>query len=481
MRIHPVDLAIVISYLFGVTALGVWFRRGQQNVRDYFLGGRSAPWWALAFSIVATETSTLTIIGTPALSYATNLTFIQLVFGYLVGRVLIVLLFLPGYFRGEFFTAYALIEKRFGTRMRAVAAATFLVTRAVAEGVRVSAIALVISVVLGTSEQLAVIIVIALTILYTFEGGMKAVIWTDVAQLLLYLTGSAVTLFVLLQRIPGGWNEVIQVAATAGHKLQFLDFSWNLATKYTFWSGVIGGAFLTMATHGTDQTIVQRLLAAKTENDSRKALLASGGIVLVQFTLFLLVGVLLYVFAQHSPLLAAGERTDRVLPLFLVREMHIGLAGLLLASIVAVAMSNASGSLNSLAASSVLDFARLRGQSTDARQFLRLSRGMTLVWGLVLMAFGFVTWGPLLEAGLTVASLPFGSLLGLFLLGTFDRAANVRGALSGMFAGLVGVLSVFRFTHVAFTWYFLIGACVTFAVGSLASRLAATKGKLEVS
>jgi SSS family transporter len=481
MRIHPLDLTIVIVYLLGVTGLGMRFRRLQQTGaldtqaagREYFLGGRTAPWWALAFSIVATETSTLTIIGTPAISYAGNLAFIQLVFGYLIGRVLIVLLLLPGYFRGEFLTAYELIEKRFGEKMRAVAASTFLITRAIAEGVRVSAIALVVSVVLGTSERLAVFIVISLTVLYTFEGGMKAVIWTDVAQLFVYMTGSAVTLVLLLQRIPGGWSEVTQVAAAAGHKLQFLDFSWNLATKYTFWSGVIGGSFLTMATHGTDQTIVQRLLAAKTQRDSGRALLTSGGMVLVQFTVFLLIGVLLFVFAQHSPLLAPGDRTDRILPLFLVREMPVGLAGLLLASIVAVAMSNASGSLNSLAASSVLDFAKLRGKTTDAGQLLRISRAMTLLWGIVLMAFGLVKWGPLLEAGLTVASLPFGSLLGLFLLGTFDRKAHAFGALVGMFAGLTTVLSVFQFTKVAFTWYFLIGAVVTFAVGSLTSRIVA--------
>src|SRR5437660_3786687 len=471
MRIHPLDLAIVIAYLFGVTALGMRFRRGQQNATDYFLGGRTAPWWALAFSIVATETSTLTIIGTPAIAYSGNLSFLQLVFGYLIGRVLIVLLLLPGYFRGEFFTAYALIEKRFGERMRAVAASTFLITRAIAEGVRVSAIALVVSVVLGTSEKLAVVIVIALTVLYTLEGGMKAVIWTDVAQLLLYLTGSAVTFLVLLHRIPGGWSEVTQVAAAAGHKLQVLDFSFALSKKYTFWSGIIGGAFLTMATHGTDQTIVQRLLAARSERDSGRALLASGAIVLVQFTVFLLIGVLLYVFAQHSPLLAPGDRADRILPLFLVREMPVRLAGLLLASIVAVAMSNASGSLNSLAASSVLDFAKLRGRSTDARQFLRVSRGMTLAWGLVLMGFGLVKWGPLLEAGLTVASLPFGSLLGLFLLGTFDRGANARGALAGMIVGLGAILCIFRFTSVAFTWFFMIGSIVTFVVGSIASRI----------
>jgi SSS family solute:Na+ symporter len=475
MRIHPIDLAIVIAYLLGVTALGMWFRRGSRDAREYFLGGRTAPWWALAFSIVATETSTLTIIGTPAISYGGNLTFLQLVFGYLIGRVLIVLLFLPGYFRGEFLTAYALIEKRFGARARAVAATTFLVTRAVAEGVRVSAIALVVSVVLGTSERLAVLVVIALTVLYTLEGGMKAVIWTDVAQLLLYLTGSAVTFWVLLHRIPGGWSEVTQVAADAGHKLQVFDFSFHWATKYTFWSGLIGGAFLTMASHGTDQTIVQRLLAARDQRDSRRALLASGGIVFIQFALFLLIGVLLYVFAQHTPLLAPGERTDRLLPLFLVREMPAGLAGLLLASIVAVAMSNASGSLNSLAASSLLDFSRMRGRDAEPANFLRLSRRMTLVWGLVLMGFGFVKWGPLLEAGLTVAALPLGSLLGLFLLGTLDRRANARGALVGMFVGLAAILCVFRFTAIAFTWYVLIGSITTFAVGAVVSRLVATK------
>jgi SSS family solute:Na+ symporter len=472
MRIHPIDLTIVIAYLLGVTALGVWFRRGQQDARDYFLGGKTAPWWALAFSIVATETSTLTIIGTPALSYATNLTFIQLVFGYLVGRVLIVLLLLPGYFRGEFFTAYALIEKRFGPRMRAVAASTFLLTRAVAEGVRVSAIALVVSVVLGTSERLAVVIVIALTILYTFEGGMKAVIWTDVAQLLLYLTGSAVTLAFLLHAIPGGWDEVTSAAAAAGHKLQFLDFSYSWAIKYTFWSGVIGGAFLTMASHGTDQTIVQRLLAARNESDSRKALLVSGGIVLLQFTLFLLVGVLLFVFAQHSPLLQPGERTDRVLPLFLAREMPVGLAGLMLASIVAVAMSNASGSLNSLAASSILDFSAAAGRQ-DAKKLLSLSRWMTLVWGVALMALGFVfmRWDKVLELGLTVASFPFGCLLGLFLLGTLDKRANTSGALIGMFCGLSATVVVWKSNSVAYTWYVLIGSGVTFLVGFIISRI----------
>jgi SSS family transporter len=471
MHIHPLDLAIILIYLLGVTALGIRFRGKQRDVRDYFLGGRTAPWWALAFSIVATETSTLTIIGTPALAYSGNMTFLQLIFGYVVGRFLICLIFLPGYFRGEYLTAYAVIEKRFGQRMRSVAAVTFLGTRTLAEGVRVAAIALVVSVALGTSQRLAVFIVIALTVLYTFEGGMRAVIWTDVVQFLLYLFGSVLTFAMLLHRIPGGLVEIAQVSASHGNKLQILDFAWNLSTKYTFWSGVIGGAFLTMASHGTDQTIVQRLLAAKNQKDSQRALVASAFIVLCQFGLFLFVGVLLFVFSQHTPLLAPGDRTDRVLPAFLVREMPTGLAGILLASILAIAMSNASGSLNSLAASSVVDFARLRGRENDPAAFLKLSRQMTLIWGAVLIVFGLLPWGHLLEAGLTVASLPFGSLLGLFLLGTFDSRANATSSLIGMFSGLAAVLLILFFTHVAFTWYVLIGSCVTFLLGATLSRM----------
>jgi solute:Na+ symporter, SSS family len=324
-----------------------------------------------------------------------------------------------------------------------------------------------------------VLVVIALTILYTFEGGMRAVIWTDVAQLLLYVSGSFLTFAILLHRIPGGWHEVTQAAAAAGHKLQIFDFSFHLDAKYTVWSGFVGGAFLTMASHGTDQTIVQRLLAARNERDSRNALLTSGVIVLFQFALFLLIGVALFVFAQHNPLLSPGDPTDRILPLFLVREMPTGLAGLLLASIIAVAMSNASGSLNSLAASSVLDFAKFRGRTADPKKFLRFSRLMTLVWGLVLMCFGLKKWGPFLETGLTVASLPFGALLGLFLLGTLDRKASATGALLGMFTGLATVLCIWRFTPIAYTWYVLIGSLVTFAVGSAVARISASQARTE--
>ncbi len=471
MRLSPLDLAILAGYLAGITLFGIRFRRGQRDIRDYFLGGRSAPWWALAFSIVATETSTLTIIGTPALAFAGNLGFLQLVLGYLVGRVLLSLLFIPRYFRGEFYTAYQLIEKRFGGRMKSVAATTFLVTRALAEGVRIAAIAKVVSVAFGTDTRLSVVLVMGLTLVYTFEGGMKAVIWTDVIQLLLYLTGSLVAFLLLLHRIPGGWAEVSQVAAAAGGKLRVFDFTFNLTRPYTFWSGILGGTFLTMASHGADQSIVQRLLAARSERQSVAALLASGAIVLGQFVLFLVLGVMLYTFHQHAPLGVARGDADRIFPEFVVREMPAGVKGLVLAAIGAVAMSNASGSLNSMAASSVVDLYSRRGREADAGRVLRLSRWATLLWGGVLLLLGMVRWGPVLEAGLTIASITFGSLLGLFLLGFFNRRATPNGALAGMIAGLAILLYAKFFTSLAWTWFVLLGATTTYLAGSLVSLL----------
>src|ERR1700720_1563085 len=296
MQISPADLAILILYLVAITLFGAHFRRGQNNLRDYFLGGRTAPWWAIACSIVATETSTLTIISTPGIAYGGNLGFLQIVLGYLIARVILCVVLIPQYFQGEFYTAYQLLEKRFGTRMRSAAAVVFLATRALAEGVRISAIGKVVSVAFGTGERISILIIALLTLFYTFEGGMRAVIWTDVIQFALYLTGSVAAFSLLLHKIPGGWPELTRAAAAAGDKLRVFDFTFSLTRSYTFWSGLVGGTFLTMASHGTDQTMVQRLLAARNERDSKKALLVSGVIILVQFTLFLLIGVMLFVY-----------------------------------------------------------------------------------------------------------------------------------------------------------------------------------------
>ena len=328
MLIRPIDFAIILLYLAGITAFGARFRKRQQTLRDYFLWGRTAPWWALGCSIVATETSTLTIIGTPAIAFGGNLGFLQLVLGYLLARVILCLVLVPQYFQGEFYTAYQLLEKRFGARMKSVAAVGFLGTRALAEGVRIAAIGKVVSVAFGTGMRSSIAIIAALTMFYTFEGGMSAVIWTDVIQLFLYIAGSLAAFFLLLHKIPGGWPAVIQTASAAGGKFRVFDFTFSLTRSYTFWSGLLGGTFLTMASHGTDQTMVQRLLAARNERDAKKALLGSGVVIFAQFALFLVLGVMLFVFAMHAPLLVAGGDTDRILPEFVVRYMPAGLAGL---------------------------------------------------------------------------------------------------------------------------------------------------------
>lgn len=473
MRLTSLDLAIIVAYLAGITLFGIAFRRGQSTVRDYFLGGRTAPWWALALSIVATETSTLTIVGTPALAFAGNLTFLQFVFGYLVGRIAIVLLFLPHYFRGEYYTAYQLMERRFGAKVKAIAASTFLVTRVLAEGVRIAAIALVVTVALGTGQRTSILLIMALVLVYTFEGGMKAVIWTDVVQFILYISSSLAAFFLLLHRIPGGLEAIVEAAVPA-HKFQIFDFSFSLTNPeklYTFWSGLIGGTFFTMGSHGTDQTIVQRLLAAKSERESKLALLASGVIIFLQFALFLVLGVVL--FAWHgAPAVIAGRSYDSVFPDFIVTAMPSGARGAILAAILAVAMSNASGSLNSLAASSVIDFQHLRGLPTleeNPVRLLRRSRWMTLVWGIALAVLGTVQWGPMLEAGLTIASITLGSLLGLFLLSFLFPRATAPGVLTGMFAGLAVILYAHFRTSLLWIWYVPLSACITFLTGALVS------------
>ncbi len=468
MQISPVDFAILALYLAGITLFGARFRRGQKDLRDYFLGGRTAPWWALACSIVATETSTLTIIGTPGIAFGGNLGFLQLVLGYLIARVILCVVLIPQYFKGEFYTAYQLLGKRFGGRMKSAAAAVFLGTRALAEGVRIAAIGKVVSVAFGTGDRISILIVTLLTLFYTFEGGMRAVIWTDVVQLALYLTGSVAAFFLLLHKIPGGWPTVAQGAAAAGGKFRIFDFSFSLTQSYTFWAGILGGTFLTMASHGTDQTMVQRLLAARNERDSKTALLASGVIIFAQFALFLVLGVMLFVFAHYSPFPVQAGDPDRIFPEFIVREMPRGMAGIVLASIFAVAMSNASGSLNSLASSSIIDLGAAP-QNHDQAKWLGRSRWMTLIWGVVLGALGLAPWGPVLVAGLTIASITYGAMLGVFLLATWNPRANEDGALAGFAAGLAVVVAARLLTPLAWTWFVLLGTIVTFAVGSFVS------------
>lgn len=472
------DLAVVLVYLVGITWFGARFRRSQTTLKDYFLGGRQAPWWAIALSIVSAETSTLTIIGTPKLAFEGNLGFLQVVFGYLLARVLISALFLPQYFRGEMYTAYELIGRRFGPRTRKLTAGTFLVLRALAEGVRVFAISIVISIILGTGELASIALIVCLTLFYTFEGGMTAVIWTDVIQMFLYVAGALVSFAVILQHIPGGWDQVWSVAGAAG-KFQIFDFRLGPSTEffsrtYSFWAGLLGGCFLATASHGTEQLMVQRLLAARSEGESRLALFGSWVVIFVQFSLFLLIGVILYVFYATTGLKAPFP-TDRIYPDFVWRYLPPGVAGLVVAAILAAAMSNLSAALNSLASTSIMDFYKPlaigRGRVHSESHYLRLARVATIGWGIVLLGIGYLArqWGSVLEAGLSIASVIYGSLLGVFLLGLLTRRAGEMSAATGMAAGLAVMVYVKGFTTIAWTWYVVIGASVTFLTGCLVS------------
>jgi SSS family solute:Na+ symporter len=476
------DLGVILIYLIGITWFGAQFRKSQKSLKDYFLGGRTTPWWAIAFSIVSAETSTLTVIGTPALSFSGNFGFLQVVAGYLLARIVISLFFLPHYFRGEMYTAYELMQRRFGERIRRLTAGSFLLLRALAEGVRVFAISIVISIVLGTGEVASILLIVCLTLFYTFEGGMTAVIWTDVVQMFLYISGAILSFFVILQHVPGGWSHVVAVAAEAG-KFRVFDFGFELSREfftkpYTFWAGVLGGCFLTTASHGTEQLMVQRLLAARSQSESRTALLASWLVIFFQFTLFLVIGVLLFVYHRESGA-PVPNTMDRIYPDFIWRYLPTGLAGLVIAAVLAAAMSNLSAALNSLASTTMMDFYKpflaLRGETRAESHYLKVARLATLFWGVVLFAIGLLArhWGSVLEAGLSIASIIYGSLLGVFLLGIATRRVGEFAAICGMASGLALMLYIKFATPIAWTWYVLIGASVTVAVALAVSLFAA--------
>jgi len=473
MGLNQLDFAIIALYLAGITLFGLRFRKKQRSLRDYFLAGRDIPWWAIALSIVAAETSTLTIISIPGLAYDTNLTFLQVIMGYVVGRVVISFVLLPHYFRGDLYTAYELIERRFGRGLRSLTAGLFLLTRAAAEGVRVYAVSIVVSIALGTGEVASIAIITALTVIYTFEGGLAAVIWTDVVQTAIYVGGTLVGLVTILHLVPGGWQAIHAAAASAG-KLQMFDFRFDfhggILIPYTFWAGLIGGTFFTTASHGTDQLIVQRLLAARGLKQSATALISSGFAVLFQFALFLTVGIMLWAYYRVPS--AVFGKPDRIYPTFIVTRMPHGISGLLIAAILAAAMSNLSAALNSLSSSAIMDFyARLRPQ-TDEKTKMRLSRLATVAWALVLFALAMIALhkvGRVVEVGLQIASVAYGALLGVFLLGMLTRRANQRGAMVGMACGFSMDLYLWLGTRVPWTWWVMIGTTVTFVVGWIVS------------
>ncbi len=488
MGFSALDYAVLAIYLIGITIFGVLFRKSQKTVKDYFVGAKNINWVVISLSIVATETSTLTLIGVPAIAYANfahpeqggNYTYLQVVVGYVIARFIISFLFIPAYFKGDLMTAYTLLENRFGVSVKNFAASLFLIMRALAEGVRIYAASIVLTAVLGTSlpnfpnlTLWSIVIVGVLTLVYTFEGGIAAVIWTDLIQLIIYIGGSLVAAYMLLSLVPGGWNEIYAQGAAAG-KFQLFSFDLSLNLPFTFWAGLFGGTFLTMASHGTDQLLVQRLLTCKNESDSKKALILSGFVVAFQFVLFLTIGVMLFAYYKFFPLSTAITSNDEVFPKFIVERLPHGISGLVIAAIFAAAMSNLSGSLNSLASTTVLDFYKpLINPNASDESLLKLSRWLTAGWGVILIFIAIMArgWGSVFTVGLTIASLVYGTMLGAFLLGVVTKRANSIGVVVGMISSIAVMTCIKFYTDLAWTWYVLTGTIVCFSVGYIVSSV----------
>jgi SSS family transporter len=470
VRLPLSAIVVLVAYVAAITAFGTWLGRRGRSVRDYFLSGRSVPWWAIAACIVATETSTLTFIGAPGTAYNGNWTFLQLVFGYVLGRLIIAALFLPAYFRGEIYTSYELLQKRFGGgAVRSTAAAIFLMYRTLGDGIRLHAAALVLAVASGGPqwEWVWILLLGVAMIVYTEEGGVTATIWTDTVQMFVYLLGALVCLVAVIQALPNGVGPALASAAAAG-KTRLFDFSFDLRQPFTFWGGVLGGTFLTLATHGTDHYLVQRLLVARSRKDASIGLVLSGFLVLVQFGLFLFLGTLFWAHYGGRPF----ARGDEVLPTFVSTELPGGLTGLILAAIVAAALSP---SLNSMASTTVRDFylPYVRPGATEAQQ-LRIGRLFTIVWGAAQMGVALLAQGvdSALQEGLAALGYASGPTVGAFLLGVLTRTATSAGTMAGMITGLAGSLAVGRLAPlifgvpgVAWTWNVAIGAVITFVVG----------------
>ncbi len=452
-----------------VTAFGVWLGRRRAGIDDYFLGGRQIPWWAVAACIVATETSTLTFIGVPGTAYTGDWRFLQLAFGYVIGRFIVSLLLVPAYFRGVLFTSYELLQQRLGNGVRTLSSGIFLVSRTLADGIRLHACALVLALgVTGSTrtEWVFILLLGAAMIVYTEQGGVKATVWTDTVQLFVYLAGAIVCVVAVSRLLPQGAVAALGQAAAAG-KLRLIDTSFDLHQPFTLWAGLIGGVFLTLATQGTDHYLVQRLLVARSQREAAVGMALTGPLVLIQFVLFLVLGSLLWVYYGGR----AFARGDEVLPTFIATGLPPAATGFILAAIVAAALSP---SLNSMASVTVRDFyvPHFRPQASEREQ-LRLGRLFTVVWGLAQIGMALLAQGvqSALEKGLAVLGYASGPTVGAFLLAVLTRRATGRGTLVGMSAGLVASLVLLRAGGLGWTWNVAVGGVTTFAVGWAASLL----------
>jgi SSS family transporter len=478
LKLNLLDVALIVVYVVGVTAWGTWLGRRQKDSKDYFLADRAMPWWAICFSIIATETSVLTFISVPATAYAGDLWMIQLTLGYLIGRIVVAAILLPGYFRGEITTAYALLERRFGVLARRFASAIFLVTRCVASSVRMFAIAIPIHLIAGVPQWQAIVITGIFTLIYTYYGGLRAVVYVDVLQMFIFLTGGVAALWVVLHSI-GGWSA-LAAAAEPAHKLKILHTGGGFADSKWVLTGLIGGAFLSMASHGVDQLIVQRLLAAPSLKEARKALVGSGIFIVLQFTLFLIVGLGIFAYFHGRKF----GTPDEIFPTFIVQGLPAGISGLVIAGIFSVAMSSEASAINSLASALTLDiYGPLSKRFDDPTHMLRMGKLFTLLFGVTLIVggvlFQFVQQGtPVVVIALQIASFTYGGLLGGFLLGLISKRADQVDAVIAMAFAIALMAFVWALQQFGATkklidplWFSLLGSMVTVIVGSLSAAL----------
>jgi SSS family transporter len=472
MSVGATDLGILALYLVGVVMLGLWIGRTSRSVTDFVVGGRNLPWWLILFSIVATETSTVTFLSIPGFAFGRDMTWLQIPVGFLFGRFAVVFLLLPHYFKGSFYTAYDVLHQRFGGATQKAASAMFIITRSLADGLRLFLSAIVLQEMTGIQLHWAVAVMGLATIAYTFFGGIKAVLVTDLVQFVIYIGGAVTALFLIVQRLPGGWGQLVTVGEAAG-KLRFIDVSFDWSQPYCLWAGLIGGLFITLGSHGVDQMMVQRYLCARRLRDAQRALWVGGFVVVAQFALFLLIGVGLFVFYQTFPPEAAFERVDRVFARFILDEMPVGVLGILLGAIFAAAMSTLSSSLNSCATAAANDlYFSGRGKDASAQTRLRVVRVLTVIFGLIQIAVGIGgQWvkASVVSSVLGIAAFTTGIVLGIFFLGIFADRVGERAALAGLVIGLSFMTVIFFATPLAWPWYALVGSTLTFGAGFAAS------------
>lgn len=463
----PVSTVLVLLfYLAAVTAFGSYLGRRRKSVDDYFLAEHSVPWWAIAACVVATETSVLTFTSVPGFSYSGDWSFLQLSIGYVIGRIVIAAVLVPAYFRGRVFTSYELLKNRFGPSVRNVAAAVFLVYRTLADGVRLHAAALVVAIAIGVPEIYCIFVLAAAMVFYTEEGGVKATIWTDAIQMFVYVGGALVVLGTIVRLLPDDSMGAILAAAGEADKLRVVVPTFDLGVTYSLGAGVIGGMFLTLATHGTDHYLVQRLLVARSAREASIGLVLSGALVMAQFVLFLFIGTLLWSYYGGREF----ARGDDILPTFIAEQLPGPLLGFILAAVVAAALSP---SLNSLASTTLNDFyLPYVNPDLGERQQIQLGRAFTVFWGVAQTTVAIFAQRAqsALEAGLAALSFASGPTVGAFLLAVVHRGATTAGALVGMLVGLAAPFLVDRITPVAWTWNVFVGTATTFAVGALVSR-----------